>query len=161
MLLTRLPRLLAVALGAGALGFIPPTVFGQNALQKAKADRLSEEAKGLQGEWRVVRCESEGEALSKEKIEAMSVEIKGDRLTFITGTEKRPSGFTLRGDGKVKEIDLQPEGKRPVIRGIYKVEEKQLWLCFDSDPKQKDRPKEFSTAPKTSLKVFVLERKSP
>jgi uncharacterized protein (TIGR03067 family) len=144
---------------------LPPVVIGLAlsgvALAAAGAPKA---AQGLQGRWQVVRADFDGETAPEAKLEKlkMSVEIKGDRLTFLIEGEKKPSRMVVRGRGKVQEIDLHPEGgKGFVVRGIYKMEGKQLWLCIDSDPEGKGRPKEFRSIAGTAIKLFVLEQKAP
>jgi uncharacterized protein (TIGR03067 family) len=115
----------------------------------------------LQGEWKVVRVEFEGEDLPKAQVEMMSVVVKGDKLTFVTGTHKAVSQITVRAGKETREIDLRPEDKeKRVIPGIWKVEGKRLWLCLDSVPEGRGRPTEFRAPDGTAVKVFVLERKS-
>jgi uncharacterized protein (TIGR03067 family) len=118
-------------------------------------------AKELQGEWKVVRVEFDGEDLPKAQVEKMSVVVKGDKLTFVTDTHKAVSRMTVRAGKKTGEIDLRHEdGKKRVVPGIWKIDGKRLWLCIDSDPDGRGRPTEFRAPAGTAVKVFVLERKT-
>src|SRR5262249_55276744 len=132
--------------------------------QFARAEDAHAAVKQLEGNWKVIKVEFEGEALPKAKVKEWSVEIKGDRLTFVIDKERVPSRLVVRGRAKIRQIDLHPErGKRivtgDVVRGIYKIQGKQLWLCINSDQERNDRPKEFRSIAGTAIKVFVLERK--
>jgi uncharacterized protein (TIGR03067 family) len=123
-----------------------------------RGDDAPKQAKDLQGEWKVVRVEFDGEDLPKKQVEKMSVVVKGDKLTFVIDGDKVASQMTVKAGKKVNEIDLRPEGKKDrVIPGIWKFDGKRLLLCID--PEGKGRPTEFRAPSGTAVKVFVLERK--
>jgi uncharacterized protein (TIGR03067 family) len=140
-------------------GVIACVVVPLAGLTPARGEDTPKPAKELQGEWKVVRVEFDGEELPKAQVEKMSVVVKDDKLTFVTGPQKAVSQLTVRAGKKPQQLDLRPEdGKKRVVTGIWKIDGKRLWLCIDSEGK--GRPTEFRAPAGTSVKVFVLERKA-
>jgi uncharacterized protein (TIGR03067 family) len=140
-------------------GVIACVVVPLVGLTPAVGEDAPKPAKELQGEWKVVRVEFDGEDLPKAQVEKTSVVVKGDELAFVTGGDKVASRMTVKAGKKVNEIDLRPEGKKGrVIPGIWKFEGKKLLLCIDSEGK--GRPTEFRGPAGASVKLFVLERKT-
>jgi len=129
-------------------------------LSPALGEDAQKAAKELQGEWKAVRVEFDGEDWPKAQVEKTSVVVKGGKLTFVIGGDEVASEMTVRAGKKANEIDLRPEGKKGrVIQGIWKFEGKKLLLCIDPE-EGKGRPAEFRAPAGTSIKVFVLERKT-
>jgi uncharacterized protein (TIGR03067 family) len=130
-------------------------------LTPALGEDAGKPAKELQGEWKAVRVQFDGEDLPMAQVEKMTVAVKGDELTFVAGTHKAVSTITVRTGKKPQEIHLRPEdGQKRVVPGIWKIDGKRLWLCIDSAPEGRGRPTEFRAPAGTAIKVFVLERKT-
>jgi RNA polymerase sigma factor (sigma-70 family) len=110
---------------------------------KAKSD--------LEGTWKAISFEQDGRALPEEKLKEVGVTFSGDSYFFTSGVriagalkgtvsvdpEAKPASFELTAKAGVYE------GK--VFKGIYRLEEDTLTLCFVWPTKE--RPKEFVSPP--------------
>jgi uncharacterized protein (TIGR03067 family) len=76
--------------------------------------------------------------------------------------------FAVDPAGDPKSIDFLPandaegggrDASRP-IRGIYKLENDTLWICFNPE-RGGERPTEFATKVGSRLRCVALRRKAP
>ena len=114
---------------------------------QSKKDRAA-----LQGEWKIVSAESNGEPPPPGLLDGAKFVFCGDKLTLL-GKERT---FKLDATKNPRQIDFVPtKGKTPQI-GIYELDGDNLRLCVGPAD---DRPKEFKTKPRTDHSLFVLKRK--
>jgi uncharacterized protein (TIGR03067 family) len=142
-----IPSILAVGLGAG--------------LAAAGGDATKTDAARLQGNWTVLLMEEKGNKAPDELLQAMAVEIKGDKITV---TEKGKLvvefGYKLDASKKPGAIDLtylSGDEKGRVERGIYQIEGDTVKFC--TREKGKDRPTAFGTSKEDDRTLVVIRRK--
>jgi uncharacterized protein (TIGR03067 family) len=114
--------------------------------------------KKIQGTWKFVSQEMDGNALPKEEVAKHTITFAGDKWTVRSegkvvqaGTHKfDPTKKPAQVDAAVTE----GEDKGSTMLGIYELKGDTLKVCFD--PKGKERPKEFSS--KDGRLTAVVER---
>jgi uncharacterized protein (TIGR03067 family) len=166
MLLTKLNTtmsiLLATALVAAALGVASQPEDNTDkkrpdldnvAFQLEQTDR-----ERIQGKWRVVACEIDGDKVATEDF---AVVITGDRISVKEEGLTKEFSYSLSPRQKPKEIDWVPTfgvNKGKVLRGIYCLDGDKLVLCTKSGPQEANRPTEFKTTAGSQLSLMILER---
>jgi RNA polymerase sigma factor (sigma-70 family) len=119
----------------------------------------------LEGTWKAVSFEQDGRALPEEKLKEVGVTFSEDSYFFTSGL--RVAG-ALKGtvsvdpEAKPKSFELTAksgvyEGK--VFKGIYRLEEDTLTLCFVWPTKE--RPQEFVSPPNSTVVLAVYKRQKP
>jgi uncharacterized protein (TIGR03067 family) len=131
------------------------------------ADAPKDDAKGdkekIQGTWRVVRFEVNGERPDKEFIEGeLKLIFTAEKFwTHVDDPDKQSHKYKLDSTKKPKEIDIGSEGKEETgaLLGIYSFDGDLLRICYAS----KKRPTDFTTkAAKGDRQVlWVLKREKP
>jgi uncharacterized protein (TIGR03067 family) len=139
--------------------------------RRADEDKARKELEKLQGTWKTVASESEG-----QKIEATgggvampTVTIDGDQylVNYPQSQSKgrKLSGTTIKIDPskKPKTIDFtkadgSDEGKPS--KGIYQLDGDTLRICFNPD-KDGERPTEVATKSGSRVRYVVLKRGKP
>jgi uncharacterized protein (TIGR03067 family) len=114
----------------------------------------------MQGTWKVVVAEKNGEKRDRDDLEKVRVVFDGDKMTIKDprlGTEEMIC--RLDPSKKPKQIDLSSTGAKEVNRGIYSVDDNELKVCW-ADPDEK-RPTEFSAKAKSGWTLLVLKRVKP
>jgi uncharacterized protein (TIGR03067 family) len=117
----------------------------------------SDDLQKLQGTWKAVAIERDGENLAAQAVAKFRLVIRGNTITFDSGTSKREARFRLTTTRKPKGMELRAAGsKDPVIHGIYALEDGRLKICVDND-EGKATPTGFATKPGSGLTLLVLE----
>ena len=121
----------------------------------ASADDLKDEAikkdrKGIEGTWRIVALEINGNRSEQVDIQKLRVVNGSDGTWSVRSEGKEISKGTSIFDPtkKPKSIDFTPNeggGKGEKSLGMYKLGKNTRKLCFA--PSGKDRPAEFSSTP--------------
>jgi RNA polymerase sigma factor (sigma-70 family) len=189
MLFTKLKAVVAVVLvlgfiGTGATVFSYRTAAAQSDTpaplvekervktpQKAEKETSAvtgKELDDLQGEWRMVAAEWDGEEIPTDYLKGRKWVVKGneitvDALVFEEGRRKPGTSidklrFRLNPGKTPKEIDLTPLAgisKGTTTPGIYVIEGRRLRVCFVWVG-EKSRPKEFATV--AGLAMITLEK---
>jgi uncharacterized protein (TIGR03067 family) len=129
----------------------------------AAADPQEESAKALkelEGTYALVAAEKQGQKAPDEVTkQVQKVTVKGNRLTITLTADEKGAKIWADASKSPKEIDMTPDDgprKGEKTPGIYKVEEGELWLCFDEEGK--NRPKEFKTDKETKCFILRLKR---
>ena len=126
------------------------------ALAKVKAVRL--DLRDLQGAWKVVAHEKNGEKVPPEELAREYVTIAGTSIR-LAGADRR---FRIDPTGDPKEITVEVTGAtkaNAAWEGIYQVERDRLKICLSLSPEEETRPKEF--AGKRGYENLLLERSPP
>ncbi len=119
-----------------------------------------------QGDWRLVRAEMDGKAMTREQQKAMSgVRVQGNRVTLFVGDLNEPN---LEGNEALLEINSFPKIKEfnlsglNATMGIYDFRDEQLWISFYEAGSKKDgkRPSSFVTSPGSRQFTYRFERKA-
>jgi uncharacterized protein (TIGR03067 family) len=123
-------------------------------------DTVKKDQENLQGTWRVVVAEKDGEKRDREDLEKVQVVIAGDKLT-IKDPRLGDEGMVYQLDPrkKPKEIDLGDAKTKEVIRGIYALDGDELKVCF-AEP-GKARPTDFTAKAKSGRILFVAKKLKP
>ncbi|MCI0705023.1 MAG: TIGR03067 domain-containing protein [Planctomycetia bacterium] len=126
----------------------------------ADDDEAKKELKALQGTWKVVAAEQNGDPL--DRIVGGVLVIKDNNFSIKTA-----SGTEMKGDlilapaKKPKHINLaHQEGllKDKTWKGIYELKGDSLKLIYAEADSGKDRPTEFKTLKKSGLLLVELKR---
>ena len=113
----------------------------------------------LQGTWSCTAASRDGKNVAAEIAEKLTVTVEGDKITVHDGKSKKkePSRFSLDSSANPKEIDITPErGEAASIKGIYKLEGKQLKICWRQGGRE--RPTSFETKDGDGKIIFELKQ---
>jgi uncharacterized protein (TIGR03067 family) len=118
------------------------------------------ELKALQGTWKVVAAEQDGDPL--DRIVGGTLTIKDNNFTIKTagGTELK-GDLTLDPAKAPKHIDFAHQDgplKDKTWQGIYELKDDALKLCYAEADSDKERPAEFKTLKKSRLLLLELKR---
>ena len=130
---------------------------------EAKDQSIKKDRHLIEGTWRIVALEIDGNKSSEEDAKKLTV-VNGSDGTWSLrseGNEISKGTSTIDPTKKPKSIDLTPTeggGKDKLHLGIYELGEKTRKLCFA--PPGKDRPAEFSSTPGSEHILVTFERES-
>lgn len=123
---------------------------------------MADDAKDLQGTWRVVSLEANGESKPPEEFEGWKFVFEGDQAWLIKPEETGPKlKFKLDADKNPKTIDLivqEGDDRGKVAPGIYGLKDGKLRLCINIFGDPSYRPSEFKTQDHDGAGFAVLER---
>ena len=127
-----------------------------------KEDDAKKELEKWQGTWTLVGAEEKGEKLSDDKLKQtpVTLTIKDDKFTIKIGDQSLEGTFKIDPAKKPKEYEAKattPDGKVEESKGIYEIEGDTLKVCFTSA--DKERPKEFKTAPGSETFIHTYKKK--
>ncbi len=127
----------------------------------AKDEALKKDRKLIEGTWRVVTLEVDGNKASDEDAKKITVANgpEGTWTLLSDGKEVGKGTNSFDPTQKPKTIDFtqtEGEGKGNSFLGIYELGENTRKLCFA--PPGKDRPKEFNSMPGTEHILVTFER---
>lgn len=108
--------------------------------------------KKLQGDWTVTYCERDGRALPDRN--GAVFHFEGNRHWI--GGDRGNEWYAVDEKASPKMVDFY-DHKQPTIRGIYRIEGKQLILCT-ADPGL-PRPTDFSTSPGSGRILTKTQRR--
>ena len=155
-------------MGRNLSGFIFVVVLSTTIGAIAPADEAKDEAIRkdhtlIEGTWRIVALEINGEKSSKDDAGKLTV-VNGSDGTWSLrsdGNEISKGTSTIGPTKNPKTIDFTPNeggGKDKLHPGIYELDEKTRKLCFA--PPGKDRPTRFSSKPGSEHILITFERVS-
>ena len=128
----------------------------------ARADEAEakKELKELQGKWKVVAAEQDGDPLDRIVGGTMVVKDNNFVITTAGGTELK-GDLILDPAKKPKHIDLAHQDgplKDKTWQGIYELKGDTLRLCYAEADSEKERPTELKTLKKSRLLLVELKR---
>ena len=137
------------------------TTTAMFAADDAKDEAIKKDRKQIEGTWRVVALEVNGNKVSDEDAKKITVVNGPDGTWSLHSEGKEISKGTNSFDPtkKPKTIDFTPtegEGKGNLYLGIYELGENARKLCFV--PPGQDRPREFSSMPGSDHILVTFER---
>lgn len=127
----------------------------------ANDDAIKKDRKQIEGTWRVVALEVNGNKSKDEDAKKLTV-VNGSDGTWsllAEGREISKGTSTIDPTKKPKTLDFTPtegEGKGKEYLGIYELGEKTRKMCFA--PAGKERPTEFSSMPGSEHILVMFER---
>jgi uncharacterized protein (TIGR03067 family) len=152
-------------------------------IEAAAPSTVQNELKKLQGTWKVVASESDGQRPARgwflEEFTKARLTVKEDKLLF-SSEGNRPWEVAYQPDRKPK-LDtywLDP-AKKPraftitvsvggflsggieTVYGIYKLESNQLTICYSTRWAEKSRPTAFKTREGSERVLLIYEREKP
>ncbi|QDU31697.1 hypothetical protein ETAA8_68570 [Anatilimnocola aggregata] len=127
----------------------------------AKDEAIKKDRKLIEGTWRIVTLEVNGNKSNDEDAKKLSVVNGPDGVWNLLSEGKEVAKGTNSFDPtkKPKTIDFtitEGGGKGSVHLGIYELGEKSRKLCFA--PPGKDRPSEFTSTPGSEHILVTFER---
>ena len=149
------------------LALFAGTAFGLPALLADDANRnqqVLDEAKQLEGKWKVVALEADGQKAPEEALKTMRCTIKGQEMQMRDAADAPVEKAALKLDltKTPRHIDFTvKEGpdKGKTIKGIFKFEKERLVICMrEAEAAEKSRPTEFKTDAGSGLGIITLER---
>ena len=130
------------------------------AADDAKDEAIKKDRKKIEGTWRVVALEVDGNKSPEEDARKLTVVNGSDGTWSLRSEDKEIKGTsTIDPTVKPKTIDLtwtDEEGKENHSLGIYELGETTRKLCFA--PPGKARPSEFSSTPGSEHILVKFER---
>lgn len=128
---------------------------------EAKDEAIKKDRKQIEGTWRIVAVEVNGNKVMEDDARKLSVVNGADGTWSLLseGQEISKGTSTFDPTKKPKTIDFTPtegEGKGELHLGIYELGEKTRKMCFA--PPGKERPTEFSSASGSEHILVMFER---
>lgn len=144
-----------------AVGVLLTAMASLAAADDAKDAAIKKDRKQIEGTWRVVALEVNGDKASAEDAKKITVVNGADGTWALRndGKEISKGRSTIDPTAKLKTIDFKPsegEGKGQEYQAIYELGEKTRKLCFA--PPGKKRPTEFSAAHGSERILVTFER---
>jgi uncharacterized protein (TIGR03067 family) len=141
-------RLVVVAVWAASV-FVALAVSG--------AAEPKKEAGELDGAWKLVSVEREGQEMERD--DDVRWVIQGGQVMY--GGE-RLAAAVIYAAATPKGIDLSFHAPKNDYEGIYVLENDELKVCLNTRTTgAKERPSDFATKEKTNLRVLKFERMAP
>ena len=122
-------------------------------------DDNKKEIEHLEGIWRYVSLEIEGNKAPQESYKGAKLVIKGDKFTAYEGDEVLHGTFKVDTSKKPKTIDVtfsDGPDKGKIMRGIYELDNDTYKVCIAMPGK--DRPTKFETKKDSGHVLEVLKR---
>jgi len=130
-----------------------------------KDEKIKDETNKLQGSWRIVSADREGQKAPEDEIKKYTIIIKGDKFAaHRTENATKPEekiyemSFTLDPTKNPHWMDVtytDGERKGESSQGIYEVKDDTLTICMSRGT---SRPMEFETKPESQRHLMVLKR---
>ena len=131
-------------------------------LPAAAGERSLDDTKALEGIWRVIELEANGERKPADEIQGTQLVIKDNELWAVKPTGPEPKlKFTLDVQQIPKAIDLtvqEGNDKGKVVLGVYSLQDGQLRLCINLFGEASHRPTQFKTQEGDGVAFATLER---
>jgi uncharacterized protein (TIGR03067 family) len=130
----------------------------------AKDEAIKKDRKQIQGNWRIIGLEINGNKAKEEDARKLMV-INGDDGTWklmSEGKEVCRGTSTIDPTAKPKQLDFEiteGSGAGNQYHAIYELGDKKRKMCFAS--KSKERPTDFISATGSEIILVYFEREMP
>jgi uncharacterized protein (TIGR03067 family) len=127
---------------------------------RADDDAAKKELKSLQGTWKVVAAEHDGDPLDRIVGGVMVIKENNFSIKTAGGTELK-GDLILNPSMSPKHVDLAHQDgplKDKTWQGIYELKGDALKICYAEADSEKERPSEFKTLKKSRLLLVELKR---
>jgi uncharacterized protein (TIGR03067 family) len=156
-----------MVVGSLVIGLGISLVGGQGLVlaQPPGEDAVKKELARLQGTWRVVEVEENGQKAPADKLRdaKLTVTVEGNKHTLKYGDKSvGPATITIDPTTKPKRYDMtDPEGpmKGQVLQGIYELEGDTWKFCQDKTGK--GRPTEFAGKAGSGWVLVIMKKLKP
>jgi uncharacterized protein (TIGR03067 family) len=145
----------------GAILLVGVTAF-LVAADPPKEDAAKKDLESIQGTWKIVMLEADGEQAPAEIVATVKLVFKDDKLTFTPG-EPGFTNYTYKLDPTAKPANFDMThtdgaNKGKTQKGIYSLAGDSLKICFGQADQ---RPKEFTAKANSGQAMYVLKREKP
>jgi uncharacterized protein (TIGR03067 family) len=133
------------------------------AADNPKSASVKKDPEKLQGTWKLVSLEVNGEQIALKSLERSRLVVTGEKYHFQLDKMALDLTFQMDPAKKPKAIDLKIVSgpyKGKVYHGIYTLEGDTFKICRHSEP-DKDRPTAFVTKENSGLMMVVWKRQKP
>jgi len=123
-------------------------------------DAVARDLKQLQGEWKAVSADKDGQPPPADVLENLRMTFTKDKILVHIKDERKEVSFKIDPGKKPKAIDVTPaEGPQAgkVVPGIYEVTGETLRLAFAEGDNAK-RPESFTPKAGSNLTVLTLKK---
>lgn len=120
-------------------------------------DNAQKDLKKLQGDWKLVSIEVNGQQVPQEQFQGARVTFKGNKIINKFGERTNEGTISLDPSKKPKQYDgtgKDQAGKETKSRGIYEIEGDALKFCFTRGGGE--RPTKFSTKGGTQQQPIMM-----
>lgn len=111
----------------------------------------------IQGTWKLVEGERNGEKPPPEFLENFKVTFKGDKAIPEGRGNDSPATFKLDTNAKPRRIEIKPTDSDRVMRGIYELNGDSMKICFGG-PGSDAYPTEFSGKAGSNTMLMIFKR---
>jgi uncharacterized protein (TIGR03067 family) len=129
-------------------------------LARAADDDAKKDLKALQGTWKVVAAEQDGDSL--DRIVGGKLVIKENNFAIKTAGGTEMKGDLILDPAKTpKHINFAHQDgllKDKTWQGIYELKGDTLKICYAEADSEKERPSEFKTLKNSRLLFVELKR---
>jgi uncharacterized protein (TIGR03067 family) len=125
-----------------------------------KEDLVRKEVKQLQGTWKMVSLEINGERIAADRFQGTLLVIKGNTYTTKVKGKSYAATFALDPAKKPRQIDMtfaDGPNKGKVARGVYSLDKDTFKLCR-AQASGKKRPGKLATQADSGLFLVVWKR---
>ncbi len=119
-----------------------------------------DDAKAVQGNWRPVKAELAGQAMSDAVLKSISLKLENGKYEVFVGNEPDRGTYTLDATSKPRGMTITgTEGPNngKTFPAIYELEGDTLRICYDLSGAK--RPTKFATVAGTKLYLVTYNRK--
>ncbi len=114
----------------------------------------------LEGVWKLVSVELNGQPLSMEKLQDSRLTVQGPKYSFKLGDIRLEMTHVMHPDKQPQAMEMtivEGSDKGKTFHAIYKLDGNTLTICRHSQPDM-PRPTEFGTKPDSGLLLIVWSR---
>jgi uncharacterized protein (TIGR03067 family) len=126
----------------------------------ADDDAAKKDLKAMQGTWKVVAAEHDGDSLDRIVGGVMTIKDNNFHIKTVGGTELK-GDLILNAAKKPKHIDYAHQDgllKDKTWQGIYELNGDTLKIIYAEADSEKERPTEFKTLKNSKLLLLELKR---
>jgi len=121
-----------------------------------------EQAPKTDGTWQLIEAELGGQKLPEQITKSITLTLKGDQYTVVTGEGRDEGTVSASKDKKPEEIDVigkKGPNKGKTFPAIRELDGDTLKICYDLSGKE--RPKEFKTKAGTQQFLAIYRKQKP
>jgi uncharacterized protein (TIGR03067 family) len=125
------------------------------------AEAIKKDKAALQGTWKVIASQQDGDRVPPDDLKDLYLIFKGDAILIREGGKTDEKfAFNVDPSKKPKEMDLTIKfgpNKEKIDRAIYEFDGDRVRICIQSN-KDSPRPREFASLAGSKLWLVTLQR---